>query len=81
VSVRRNNEVRQYWRVKFDYLEFYAKRLGHGSESVRRAIMEREDDSAQFVADDESGEVISIMTPPKREPAQPRPRIASNEEI
>ena len=75
VSVRRGGEVRQYWRVKFDYLEFYAKRLGHGGESVRRAIMEREDPEAQFVADDEPGEVVSITTArPKEAKAVEAPR-------
>jgi hypothetical protein len=60
VNVRRGADTRQYWRVKFDYLEFYAKRLGHGADAVRRAIMERDDPAAQFVADDAPGEVLPL---------------------
>ncbi len=43
-------DTRTYWKLNLSYLEFYAERHGRGAEQLRRAIMERDDPSAEFLA-------------------------------
>lgn len=48
-KVMRQGTSRHYWRVRSNYLEYYAERLGYGSEAVARAIMAKADPAAVFV--------------------------------
>jgi len=48
-KVQRQGATRHYWRVRMNYLEYYAERLGFGGEAVVRAVMARADETAVFV--------------------------------
>jgi hypothetical protein len=79
--VRRFGEVREFWHVRLDYLEFYARRLGYSSAAVRQAVMEKVDLDAVFVDDDPtaSAATVSVLRPPQSPAIAPQSHAIESE--
>lgn len=56
--VVRFGEARDYWKVRTDYVEFYAQRVGIQPEALRRQMLQWVDPAAEFI-----GEATSAPTP------------------
>ncbi len=49
--VVRFGEARDYWKVRTDYVEFYARRVGVQPEALRRQMLQWVDPAAEFVGE------------------------------
>lgn len=74
-DVKRGEETKTYWRVKFDYLDFYAKRMGTSSATLRRAIMERDDQDATFLDGDVETSPVTMPVASLRRPTLKQERV------
>lgn len=65
IAQRRGSAPTAYWKVRIDYLEFFANRVGISSEALKKAMLEKIDIDARLAGDKYVDDADNVLDFPR----------------